>query len=128
MGRMTRAKPPLADRTTYLYRAFGTRQELLYVGISQDFRARVKGHAKRSPWWQYANHVEVEEYKNRLEAFAAESWAIKHQGPRMNYEQQSRHRPASRPEPSVSFGYRVRRRALNGDEIPAKELETDENS
>ena len=116
-------RPKLTDRTTFVYRAFGTRGQLLYVGISQDQRSRLRTHAKSSIWWRQVWHAEIAEYGRRADAFAAESWAIRHEEPLWNFEQQARHCPAVLPEPVAAFGYRVRHWSWNGDtEYPAEEV------
>lgn len=111
-----RATIPLSERITYVYRAFGARQELIYVGISQSWRNRLEGHRKNSPWWRYVQHVEVQQFDNRAEAFAMESWAIRHELPIANTELQARHCPDEAPGPLVSFCRRIRRTSVFGDE------------
>lgn len=113
---------PLADRTTYVYRAYGTRNQLLYVGISQSWRHRIEGHIKSSDWWPYTAHIEISEHPNRAEAFAAESWAIKHERPLCNLEPQRAHVPDDYPQPALSFGQAVTR-WKNRNQETAKEVD-----
>lgn len=110
-----RATTPLPDRTTFVYRAFGTRGELLYVGISQSWVHRLRGHAKRSAWWEYVNHVEIQEFTDRAGAFAMESWAIAHETPLANTELQRAHCPPEPPRPLRSFGHIVEHTTFFGD-------------
>lgn len=118
-----RTTDPLAARITFVYRAFGTRGELVYVGISQDWRARIEGHRKGSPWWKYVQHIEIQEFPNRTEAFAMESWAIANEVPLGNTELQEKHCPPHPPTPTVSFGQWVHRSTMFSDrDIPAQEV------
>lgn len=121
MGR-DRARGPLSERTTFVYRAFGTRGELIYVGISQSWRHRLEGHRKSSPWWQYVRHVEIQEFPDRASAFAMESWSIQHETPLANTDLQHKHSPATPPVPLNAFGRIIRRFTPFGDhEIPPRE-------
>lgn len=120
-----RATVPLNDRTTFVYRAFGTRNELLYVGISQSWRHRLEGHRKNSEWWTHVRHVEVQEFPNRACAFAMESWSIANENPIFNLEPQWKHCPEVDPIPSVSFGRWVDHWTYSGDPIEPKEVELD---
>jgi hypothetical protein len=118
-----RAPIPLADRTTFVYRAFGVGGEFVYVGISQVWLHRLRGHTRASRWWGYVHHVEVQEFDTRAEAFAMESWAIAHETPLANTELQRRHCPSSPPMPVRSFCRRILHTSLSGDiEIPPREV------
>lgn len=122
---MARKTPGLSlqDRTTFVYRSFGTRGELIYVGISQSWVHRLRGHEKRSAWWVYVHHVEIQEFADRVGAFAMESWAIRHEIPLANTELQRKHCPPEPPTPVRSFGHIVRRFTFFTDqEIPPKEV------
>ncbi len=120
-----RAKTPLANRTTFVYRAFGICNELLYVGISQSWRLRLEGHRKNSMWWTHVRHIEVQEFADRASAFAMESWSISNENPIFNLESQSKHAPGAEPIPAVSFGRWVDHWTLSGDPIEPKEVEID---
>lgn len=123
MPKRDRARFPLRNRPTFVYRAFGTRGELLYVGISQSWTHRLRSHAKGSAWWMYVNHVEIQEFADRASAFAMESWAISHETPLANTELQQKHCPPEPPKPLSSFGHIVRRFTSFGDhEIPPREV------
>lgn len=123
MSNKPQTRPALCDRLTYVYRVFALDRSLIYVGISQQWRQRIDNHRKRADWWKHAAHIEISEYGNRSEAFAAESWAIRHEAPIMNLEEQRKHVPEIPPTPILAFGHRVRHWSLFGeDEIPPEEL------
>jgi hypothetical protein len=110
-----------------VYRAFGTRGELIYVGISQNWQSRVlRDHTRRATWWRFVHHIEIAEYPERASAFAAESWVIANQSPPANEEKQVRHRPRELPSPDVAFGQRVHHTKFNGDEIPTEDFDEDQ--
>lgn len=69
---------------TALYRIFGDADLLLYIGISDDFGARWKRHAKAQPWWGERRRMTVDFYGSREEAAAAEPVAIKAERPKHN--------------------------------------------
>ena len=74
----------LADGTA-LYRIWGDADLLLYIGISDDFGARWKQHAKEQPWWPEMRRLTVDAwYESRDQAEAAEEAAIKAEGPKYN--------------------------------------------
>lgn len=121
-----RSMIPLSDRTTFVYRAFGTRGELIYVGISQSWRHRLEGHAKRSAWWPWVRHIEIQEFVDRPAAFAMESWAIAHEKPLENLEPQWKHCPELSPTPICSFGRWIEHHTFgDGDLIEPKEVARD---
>lgn len=119
---MAREKAPLWDRTTYVYRAFTPSGVLLYVGISDKWITRLRGHSNDSAWWPYTAYLQIDEYANRAEAFAAESWAITHEAPACNVELQTVHCPDFLPVPLCSFGRRQSHWTWNGDEIPVRDV------
>jgi len=49
----------MAERTA-LYRIWGSADLLLYIGISKDFGARWKQHAKQQPWWDEMKRLRAE--------------------------------------------------------------------
>lgn len=69
---------------TGLYRLFDRREALLYVGISNNPRARWKTHAATQNWWPEVATREIEWFATRAEAERAESVAISAEGPRWN--------------------------------------------
>jgi predicted GIY-YIG superfamily endonuclease len=69
-----------------LYRFFDARGTLLYVGITDDPRARWSGHAhkarhKENAWWHQVHIVHTEWLPTRAEAEAAEIISIRHEHP-----------------------------------------------
>jgi predicted GIY-YIG superfamily endonuclease len=69
---------------TALYRVFGEADLLLYIGISKDFGARWKQHARVQPWWDERRRLTVELLDSRSAAEAAEVAAIRAEGPKYN--------------------------------------------
>jgi predicted GIY-YIG superfamily endonuclease len=70
---------------TFVYRAFDSYGDLLYVGMTKDLVARIKDHTRQSPAWitQMATLTAVTYWK-RAEACAAESKAIRTECPIYN--------------------------------------------
>lgn len=70
---------------TFLYRAFDADGQLLYVGIAKDLEVRLKDHSRYSVAWigQVAS-LTAEKYPSRRAAHAAESRAIRTEGPIYN--------------------------------------------
>ena len=68
---------------TSLYRYFGHENELLYVGVSHHPCARMGQHAQSRDMSQ-VRYVELEWFKSRGEAAAAEAIAIKRERPKWN--------------------------------------------
>jgi predicted GIY-YIG superfamily endonuclease len=82
-GLPTEAGPVTAK--TALYRIWGTAGLLLYIGISKDFGARWKQHAKAQPWWDEMKRLTADEWFDSRElAEAAEIAAIKAERPQYN--------------------------------------------
>lgn len=112
------SKTPLWERPTYLYRLYDVEEHLIYVGISDRWRARLNGHRKNSPWWGFVARAEVELHHDRRRAFAAESYAIHHESPPLNVEEQVRHVPDVDADPQRSFRVPVHHFTYAGDVIP----------
>lgn len=68
---------------TALYRLFDADDELLYVGISKDPKARWEQHRDK-PWWRDVSMRVIEWYDDRPTAERAERKAIETEGPRYN--------------------------------------------
>lgn len=87
----------MTDEPTALYRIFGDAEQLLYVGISNDFGTRWKQHAKAQPWWNEKKRLTVDEwYDSRADALAAEAAAIRTEKPKYNVVH-NRPAPPERP-------------------------------
>jgi predicted GIY-YIG superfamily endonuclease len=68
-------------KTQTLYRFFDSEGNLLYVGISKFFEARMKQHYRHSPWFFESASVTLEHYETRQQVELAESIAIKTENP-----------------------------------------------
>lgn len=70
---------------TALYRIWGDGDQLLYIGISNNFGTRWKTHAKQQPWWDEMRRLSADAwYDDRDEAEAIEAAAIKAERPKYN--------------------------------------------
>lgn len=69
---------------TTLYRAFNNKNELLYVGVSNNFLSRAFQHQATSKWHGMATQMTLEHFESRAEAEAAEVQAIKTEKPLFN--------------------------------------------
>jgi excinuclease UvrABC nuclease subunit len=69
---------------TQLYRAFDDDGNLLYVGISSQVFARFDQHAHTSEWMYECCYVEIEHFRTRNEALAAEKYIIQTESPKFN--------------------------------------------
>lgn len=67
-----------------LYRLYGDSDQLLYVGISNQWRERFHQHEKSQTWWDEVCHISLERFKTRDEAAAAERIAIREELPAHN--------------------------------------------
>jgi hypothetical protein len=70
--------------TVELYRFFNQADELLYVGITENWPARFHEHAKKASWYKQAKRIELESFDTREEALAAELKAIHEECPVWN--------------------------------------------
>jgi hypothetical protein len=86
---------------TALYRVFGEADLLLYIGISKDFGARWKQHARRQPWWPEKRRMTTQWFGSRPEAEEAETAAIKAEGPKYNFTHAVPPRPRQRKAAKV---------------------------
>lgn len=68
----------------FLYRAFDAEGQLLYVGVSERWKVRLRQHSSTSPWYQYAEDLTVHRYRDRIQASFAEDRALKAEGPLWN--------------------------------------------
>lgn len=69
---------------TDLYRAFDASDQLLYVGIAENFELRLSQHESTSGWFDLAERVAVEWYESRSIALKAEAYAIRTENPLWN--------------------------------------------
>lgn len=68
----------------FLYRAFDAQGQLLYVGIGQQWQARLKKHRSTAPWYWSIEDFSVHWYPDRPSARAAELRALSTEGPLWN--------------------------------------------
>lgn len=68
----------------YLYRAYDSQKNLLYVGISGKWHERLHAHEKTSEWIEQADWVKIERYSDRDSVEAAEKLAIRSEKPKFN--------------------------------------------
>lgn len=69
---------------TTLYRAFNNQDELLYVGISNNFMTRLYQHQSKSKWHKLAATMTLQHYETRELAEQAETAAIHNEKPLFN--------------------------------------------
>lgn len=76
----------LASRPHSVYRVYGVRGDLLYIGCSADPEKRMRQHMVNgeSKWRWLAERVTVELFPDRASALAAESVAIREEEPIWN--------------------------------------------
>jgi hypothetical protein len=86
-------RAPDLNRRTALYRHFNDADELLYVGVSFSPGSRTKDHRGEAEWMGEAVRFTGVWYPTRTEALAAETEAIKREGPLFNRDH-SRNRPS----------------------------------
>lgn len=77
---------PPEGMTTALYRRFDGDDLLLYVGISDDLRARSRWHERHSPWTPFVSRRTTEWLPSRAAAEAAERVAITTERPLFNQQ------------------------------------------
>ncbi|WP_329368794.1 GIY-YIG nuclease family protein [Streptomyces sp. NBC_00669] len=80
-------RPADAERKserTALYRLHDEDAQLLYVGVTNDPKARFRQHARDKPWWPRVSTREIEWFDTREEALRVESQAIIRELPRHN--------------------------------------------
>ncbi len=90
----TQALPLTEVEQTAVYRFFNAADELLYVGITGDPRARWAQHAAEKAWWPDVVRHTVEWLPSREEALAAKAAAITAEAPLHNVAGTPRQREA----------------------------------
>lgn len=71
------------DASVYLYRHFDSEGRLLYIGIANNPKRRMYGHA-RAPWFETVARSTYQRLRNRAEAALAEVQAIRTEKPLWN--------------------------------------------
>ena len=74
----------MANSPTCVYRCYDELGDLLYVGLTRNTLGRFSKHAHQKPWWPEVEHIELEWFETRDEAFAAEKRAIAAEDPAFN--------------------------------------------
>lgn len=97
-----------------LYRFWSDADELLYVGITARPWERWKQHRGEKPWWDEVAAVTLESFETRAEVKAAETQAIKTEGPRYNIAQMPKD-PGDEPAAHGWDGKHVPQVACVGD-------------
>lgn len=69
---------------TTLYRLFGAKGDLLYVGIAERWTSRLRQHAGDKAWLGDVRRVDLEQFCDRRAAMHAERLAIIKEHPRHN--------------------------------------------
>lgn len=86
---------PIDDRDHVLYRFFGARGTLLYIGITMNLPTRTGDHRDGKPWWLSVASMTVEHFPDRASALEAERRAIRSERPLYNVQHNE-----SSPQPS----------------------------
>lgn len=76
---------------TTVYRAYGASDELLYVGITVNVKARMRGHRRHSAWWKHHVRIETKLMPSRRLAELSESWIMITELPIYNVQAEKRH-------------------------------------
>lgn len=70
--------------TEVLYRVYDQRDELLYIGISNNIFARLGLHCRESAWWGQATRYTYAVYPDRRSVRRAKCKAIRDEHPKHN--------------------------------------------
>lgn len=68
---------------TTLYRIYGEKRVLIYIGITDDYDSRMRQHSEKS-WWAEVRGITTEEFTDRSAAAEAEARAIRSESPKYN--------------------------------------------
>lgn len=71
-------------RAHILYRMYDRTDQLLYIGITVDARARWEAHAEEKTWWPDVATIRLEHFADRESVERAERRAIQNEHPRYN--------------------------------------------
>lgn len=71
------------DGQPLVYRHFAD-DDLLYVGFSEHFTKRQRGHRSSSPWWNWITRISIESHPTAADALRAEARAITDEDPYFN--------------------------------------------
>ena len=105
--------------TTEVYRFYNEADQLLYVGITDNWPARFHEHAKKSAWYKEARRIDLKPFETREEALAEELSAIHNEDPLWNINGSAK---ASATEHYKQVVEWARQWAETGEEIKHHEL------
>ena len=71
-------------RPTTVYQFFNADDELIYVGITYDFKARLSVHKWRKAWWPEVARIETRDYPTRFDAQVVEHHLMRAHLPKHN--------------------------------------------
>lgn len=94
---------------TYVYCAYDADDQLLYVGMTDDVRQRLKGHRYHgSAWLAEMAHHTIESYPDRRSAHTAEIEAITSESALYNIQPgRARPRRKHRPHSKIASKFRL---------------------
>lgn len=81
---------------THVYEAYDAFGNLLYVGITNNLKRRLKEHSASSKWWTQQTEIKHTLHSSRYEALKEESYIIAHRSPVFNIAQTDKHAEAVR--------------------------------
>jgi hypothetical protein len=55
-------------RADVVYRMFGRRRVLLYIGVTCNLARRLRGHVEQQDWWPEVERIEIEVFADRASA------------------------------------------------------------
>lgn len=100
----------------YLYRAYDNENNLLYVGMTQSLRNRIRTHIAVSNWMEKTDWIKIERYPDRKSVMEAERSAIKNELPERNIQHRqkflSSETKGAAPKDEFEIA-KLRREALN---------------
>jgi hypothetical protein len=70
----------------FLYRLWDSARRLLYVGVTNSPRDRIKEHKAEKPWWYMVDDVTTETFSTREDALRAERVALATESPIFNFK------------------------------------------
>jgi predicted GIY-YIG superfamily endonuclease len=73
-----------------VYRAYAEDGRLLYVGVSEQLPNRLQAHRSK-PWWSEVVRVTAKFYRNRMDAYRAETEAVEAERPLYNIRTRGSH-------------------------------------
>lgn len=81
--------PEQTDDATAVYRAYGKKRRLLYVGVSRQWVSRWTHHAAMAPFYRDVVRLEIEWFPTRIEALSREREFIERLHPAFNKNHQN---------------------------------------